>query len=213
MKLNEGTFEAFVDQLETCIETWIFANKYSMCFLQDAAMLAFCWHLQLATGNAVGLPASCLALCFSQTAEGSPLRKLAADYIVTRMQGEQPDAGELVGKLAPLQGFIQALNEAHQFHHDAGKDTRRRYQRPREFIESLGTQRDRDEGVNLVGFTISWTRYTMTCHQCGYSFFEGTAKCLECRSPGKKCLGGCETGSLCWWCSEDKPTWDGSEDE
>ncbi|WPB05421.1 uncharacterized protein RHO25_010073 [Cercospora beticola] len=121
MKLNEGTFEAFVDQLETCIETWIFANKYSMCFLQDAAMLAFCWHLQLATGNAVGLPASCLALCFSQTAEGSPLRKLAADYIVTRMQGEQPDAGELVGKLAPLQGFIQALNEAHQFHHDAGK--------------------------------------------------------------------------------------------
>ncbi|GIZ45005.1 hypothetical protein CKM354_000818900 [Cercospora kikuchii] len=122
-KLEDGTVDAFADQLETCIETWTFANKYSMHTLKDTAMIAFCWHLQHATGNVIGLPAACLALCFSHTGEGSPLRQLAADYIVTRMKGKKSDAGELVGDLAPLQGFIQALNEAHQFHHDAEEGT------------------------------------------------------------------------------------------
>ncbi|PPJ55505.1 hypothetical protein CBER1_07045 [Cercospora berteroae] len=121
--LKSETFDEFVEQLNTSIEIWIFAGKYSSRYLRDCAMEAFCWHLDSATPNDIGLPPASLAVCFSHTAEDSPLRKLAADYVVTRMHGGKADAGELVGELAPLRGFIQALNEAHQFHHDAKKGT------------------------------------------------------------------------------------------
>lgn len=85
-------------------------------------MDAICIFLDTATLNA-GLPAASLAACFSRTTETSPLRKIAADYVFTRMADDSVDAGELVGQLAAVQGFIQALHEAQKFHHEAKQGT------------------------------------------------------------------------------------------
>ena len=117
--MEDDFFDQSVEQLERAIEAWVFADKYALPHMQDCAMEALCHFLDCATSMCLGLPAASLAAYFSRTTETSPLRKIAADYVVTRIDEGHHDAGELVGQFGPVQGFVQALHEAQSFHHDA----------------------------------------------------------------------------------------------
>ncbi|KAI5356778.1 putative BTB/POZ domain-containing protein [Septoria linicola] len=111
--------EELGQRLRNAMEAWIFADKYKLPHMQDCAMSALCDFLSSATHRVPTLKPEYLELSFTKTAEGSSLRMLVADYLVTRIDSNKNDIGQVVSTLAILPGVMQALHEAQSFHYAA----------------------------------------------------------------------------------------------
>ena len=109
--------ELYGEDLRVSIETWIFADKYDLNHLQDSAMHAICTLLYCASSSSNILSWRSLASCFSKTMPDCPLRKLAGDYVVTKMEQGGHNLDDLLAGLAHLEGAMVALYEAKSRYH------------------------------------------------------------------------------------------------
>ncbi|KAF2214162.1 hypothetical protein CERZMDRAFT_96186 [Cercospora zeae-maydis SCOH1-5] len=191
VKLGRDTAELFIEQLDSAVEAWLFADKYLLLGMRNCAMYALCAHLSDATCEDIGIPAASLAACFARTADSSPLRMIVADYVVTRMDEERLDAEDLVQELAGEEGFVKALHEAQNFHHrEKKRDTRRRYQRLGRFkgllLSPIVRDADGDE-PRMVGYDAEWLNLQM-CWGCGTTNEPDPQDCPQCRNMGRSMM-------------------------
>ncbi|KAK4542970.1 hypothetical protein LTR36_005968 [Oleoguttula mirabilis] len=103
------------EHFEHCIEVWVLGDKYHMPGLQNTIMLRACEVLKRKMDTVFSLDA--LTLCFQHSTRGSPLRKIAADYIVHKIEceGMRIDDWELC---FGFDGFFAEIYESKSCFHD-----------------------------------------------------------------------------------------------
>lgn len=98
----------FSSHLQHCFEVWVLADKYYMPGLQNAVMLRACEVLK--SDRCTKITDEMLAFCFQNTTRGSPLRTIAADYIVRCIE----DDGQCMEDFDAVSGLDGVASEIYK---------------------------------------------------------------------------------------------------
>lgn len=172
-------------QLKYAFQIWLFGGRYVISGLQNCAMLRACEILKSVD---LELPNDVLRNCFDLTAERSPLRNIAVDYMVTQIARHHVPIAHFHTVTAALdtsgtEALLQTLQHYHCYFRNAVKEFPR-YLKPMKYRPFFYVERAAEEPGfsvkdNEVGNGYSnWSEFKASCEDCG--LFLGERVCLKC---------------------------------
>ncbi|KAK5678170.1 hypothetical protein LTS10_009340 [Elasticomyces elasticus] len=207
------TDDQLSSELETCLYVWVFGDKYGVPAMQNAVILRAC---ELMTHRSsryadvdkqfdnrkLDISFTTVELYHGLTAEGSPLRKLMADYVVFQVKNKQAPYGRFE-TLETYSGFIEDYASARAAYESDQRNERGanfpRYLQPYKHYELYCVEDNvsSEEGSDLEEGTAS-TRYGCGNGQSRKAWSQADDRCIECTTDQS-------AWGVCTHCGESQP--------
>ncbi|KAK5721364.1 hypothetical protein LTR17_014653 [Elasticomyces elasticus] len=200
-------------ELETCLQIWVSGDKYGLPAVQNAIILRACELITHRTPRwaksgeqfdnlKLEISFATLELYLRSTSEGSPLRKLMADYVVCQVRDKQVP----YSRFKPFEvhdGFIQdyiSAQSAYELNqrNEAGTNFPR-YLQPYKYDELYRVDEfaGSEDGNNGATGSTS-VQYGDVGQQSRRAWYQPEEKCKECTK-------GAEAWGICTYCGEGQP--------